>query len=696
MQFRIADTFTASLGRLTNDEQKAVKITVFDLQSDPVNPGLQMHRIDRCRDPHFWSARVGRDIRLILHKTDASLLICYVDHHDKAYDWATRRKIETHPRTGAAQIVEIRELVREIEIPRYVEPDEAASAPAAPRPTAPALRGVSEQQLLDYGVPEEWIEDALTADEDTLLRMTDHLPSEAAEAVLSLATGTVPPLPAQARNEDPFLHPDAERRFRVMTDSEELRQALEYPWERWTVFLHPDQRETVDREYSGPARVSGSAGTGKTIVALHRAVRLATKYPEGKVLLATFSIPLARDLRTKADRLIGERNDLKERISVRSLDEFALERYESQFGLPKVLTRGMLSQLIRDEVSHIETRLSPTFVEGEWLDVIDAWQISTWEAYRDVPRLGRKTRLGEKQREALWPGFERVRATLDERGLVTMPMVYAALTRHAIETGEVLVDGIVVDEAQDLSVSQLRFLAAIAGGKPDGLFFAGDLGQRIFQAPFSWSSLGVDIRGRSKTLRINYRTSHQIRSAADRLLDSKLSDVDGNEETRRGTVSVFNGPTPEIRIGSSAEDEVRLVAEWLSELADLGVSPHEFAIIVRSSVELPRARAMAKAAGLETSSLDDDAGHASGTIAIVTMHRAKGLEFRAVVVGCCDDEVIPSQDRISTVADSADLSEIYNTERHLLYVACTRARDYLLVSGVAPASEFLDDLAIVP
>ena len=183
MNFVIADSFTDSLARLTGDEQKAVKTTAFDLQLDPSRPGLSFHRLDRAKDRNFWSVRVSSDIRIIVHRTSRSLLLCYVDHHDAAYDWAERRKLETHPRTGAAQIVEIRETVQEIVVPVYVHEEQ-------PRPPGPSLlERYSEDELLGYGVPAEWIDDVRAADEETLLVLAERLPSEAAEAVLELATG---------------------------------------------------------------------------------------------------------------------------------------------------------------------------------------------------------------------------------------------------------------------------------------------------------------------------------------------------------------------------------------------------------------------------------------------------------------------------------------------------------------------------
>jgi superfamily I DNA/RNA helicase len=252
----------------------------------------------------------------------------------------------------------------------------------------------------------------------------------------------------------------------------------------------------------------------------------------------------------------------------------------------------------------------------------------------------------------------------------------------------------VVDEAQDLSVAQLKFLAALGGKRLNSLFFAGDLGQRIFQQPFSWKSLGVDIRGRARTLHINYRTSHQIRMQTDRLLGPELADVDGNAEERRGTVSIFNGPAPVVQTFGDQEQESDAVALWLKERSREGVMPHEFGVFVRSDAELYRASATVAKAGLPFKMLDEHVETTSGRISIGTMHLAKGLEFRAVAVMACDDEIIPLQSRIETVADDSDLEEIYNTERHLLYVACTRARDHLLVTSIEPASEFLDDLQL--
>jgi len=263
----------------------------------------------------------------------------------------------------------------------------------------------------------------------------------------------------------------------------------------------------------------------------------------------------------------------------------------------------------------------------------------------------------------------------------------------AFESKKIVFDFAVVDEAQDFGVAHVRFLAALGGDRPNALFFAGDLGQRIFQQPFSWKALGVDVRGRSRTLRVNYRTSHQIRTQADRLLGPAVTDVDGNREDRGATVSVFNGPVPTVRALKSEADEIKAVGSWIAAQAKAGMAPHEFGVFVRSEAQLDRATTAVKEAGIAFKVLDEHVETASGHISVGTMHLAKGLEFRAVAVIACDDEVIPLQERIEAIGDDADLQEVYDTERHLLYVACTRARDHLLVTGVSPVSEFLDDLA---
>jgi len=696
VNFRIADTFTASLARLTGEEQKAVKTTAFDLQMNPANPGMSFHKLDKARDKNFWSVRVSGDIRMIVHRTIDSLLLCYVNHHDDAYRWAERRRLETHPTTGAAQWVEVRERVDEVVVHRERPANRGVQVVAPPKKQL--FAHMTDADLLGWGVPEAWLKDVRTADEDSLLGLAVHLPSEASEALLELATGGSPRRPPQAApGADPFAHPDAQRRFRVMQDVEELERALDYPWDQWTVFLHPAQREWVERDQSGPARVAGSAGTGKTIVALHRAVHLARRDESARVLLTTFSPALANALHARLRRLIGRTPMLAERIDVAALDDIADRLSRFAFGPAQL----MPDEDIQDEIARavaasesakaLQARLGNEFLWNEWAEIVDPWQLDTWESYRDFKRLGRKTRLSETQRAAAWEVFETIQQQLRSDSKFTRAALYARLAQHYAGGAKSPFEHVVVDEAQDLSVPQLQLLAALAGSKRNGLFFAGDLGQRIFQTPYSWKSLGVDVRGRSRTLSVNYRTSHQIRVQADRLLDPEVGDVDGNVVDRR-TVSVFNGPEPLVLRTSSVDDETQEVSRWLEARSKGGARPGEMAVFVRSEAQIARARTAVDRANLPVQVLDDAMDTDEDRVSIGTMHRAKGLEFRCVVVMACDDEVLPLQERIEAVSDEGDLEEIYETERHLLYVACTRARDQLLVCGVEPVSEFLGDI----
>lgn len=690
MNFRIADTFRASLSKLNANEQKATKTTVFDLQLDPSHPALKFHRIDKAKDPNFWSVRVSGDIRLIVHKTKSDFLICYVDHHDKAYAWGERRRLEQHPRTGAIQLVEVRERVEEI--PVYQPVSSAPENESKPTKKTPALHGWTDDQLLGYGIPADWIEDILSADEDELLEIAPHLPQEAGEAILDLAVGNTPQPAEVPTGGTGFDHPDAQRRFHLLTDEDDLALALEYPWEQWTIFLHPSQKRFVEQDYNGPARVTGSAGTGKTVVALHRAVHLAQQNPKATLLLTSFSRALADLLQIKLNRLAGKDTSVARRITVRALPDLASNLYTRINDRFVVADDEFIRSLIEDAIGDLGSDLSPVFLWSEWRFVLDAWQVDSLETYQNIPRIGRKARLGAKQREKVWEVCQEVRARLDQADKITWATAYTRIANNLSNSGERPFHFVVVDEAQDLGVSELRFLAVLGDTLPQSLFFAGDSGQRIFQQPFSWKALGVDIRGRSNRLRVNYRTSHQIRTKADILLPNEVSDVDGNLEDRTGTISVFNGAPPEIQVFEDQDAEIDGVSEILLRVLADEIVPDEVAIFVRSEAQMPRARAAFKRAGVEWTELERTSLPPRGKVALSTMHLAKGLEFRIVIVMACDDDIVPLASRVESAADESELQEVYDTERHLLYVACTRAREGLFITAAEPESVFLEDL----
>ena len=418
---------------------------------------------------------------------------------------------------------------------------------------------------------------------------------------------------------------------------------------------------------------------------MHRAAYLAKSRGTG-VLLTTFSKPLAAALAKKRDILAQSEPELRDLVTVAALDQAAFEIYTRQFGQPTMATASQVRAAIKAaQDASLGTNFTPQFLFEEWDELVDAWNVTEGSAYANIPRLGRRTRLGPVQREAAWQVFTFVQKRLAERNVTTWSQLYARLAQWLVEkNGRLLFSHVVVDEAQDLSVAQARFLAAIGRLDKEAIFFTGDQGQRIFHLPFSWISLGIDIRGRGHSLKVNYRTSHQIRSTADRLLPSAIVDVDGVEEGRRGTVSVFDGPEPQIVLAASEGDEIERVADYLKSCLAEGMEPSDLAILVRSQRQLSRARSAAESAGL-------DYEGASG-ITITAMHEAKGLEFRGVAVMACDDDVIPDGERIAAIGDMAEMEAVYESERHLLYVACTRPRDRLIVTAIEPGSEFLEDL----
>ena len=699
MDFYDSQSFYDALSKLDGESQKAAKLAVFDLRRGPDAPGLNVEKLSgRAGKRGFYSARATRDVRIIYHRgagpTGERVLLCHVARHDAAYAWAERRRVEPHPRTGAMQMVVLRERVEEVTFSRYVEAEAVespvvASSPTPPTPPTPgAFASRSTEELLSWGVPADWVDLVRGVDAGDESAAIAEMPEEAAEALRVVLNGGEPAASAVSGeagvSADPFEHPDARRRFRAVAGDAQVQAALDGAWAAWTVFLHPDQRAMVGATYAGPARAMGSAGTGKTVVALHRAAALG-RDGGGPVLLTTFSRVLARQLREKFRRLAG---DSCPGVSVRALDDVGIEAYERARGRPPTVAppsvvRAFVRKASADVGGH---PFSLDFLCDEFQDVVDAWQLTAWEQYRDVKRLGRRRQVGVKQREQLWPIFGRARASLAAGGLTTMPAVFAVAAESVGETAT----RVVVDEAQDVSLAQLRYLAALAGGRPDGLFFAGDVGQRIFAAPFSWLELGVDVRGRSRTLKVNYRTSGQIRAAADRLLDERATDADGVSDERGETVSAFDGPEPSVEIFDDAAAESARVAAWLGECAAAGIPPVETAVFVRSASQVPEAVAMVAAAGLPSRTLEGDA--ASPGVLVAPMHDAKGLEFRAVAVARCDDAILPDPARVASAADEREYLEVERTERHLLYVACTRSRERLLVSGVRPESVYLRDL----
>jgi AAA domain len=482
----LAVTFNRSLDRLTAGEQALAKQVVVDYMTDPTRPGLSLHRVDRARDRRFWTIRSGLDLRIVVFKEGARSVFCYIGHHDDAYKWAEGRRFEVHPITGAAQIVELEEVVRK-EI-RVVSRDTMQPG---------LLAGETPEYLLSLGVPESFINLVRSVDEDGLLELLRHLPEEAQEALLELAAGNRPAaasVPATNRTADPFVHPDAQRRFWVVSDQEMLSQALQRPWAEWLVFLHPSQRAAVERSFNGAARVSGSAGTGKSVVAMHRAAHFARISEGGRVLLTTFSKTLAGRLSDGMDTLLGPASDARTRVEVAHLHAYAYA-HVSRLERPEIADDRTIDRLIKEARGNLDGDFDVNFLRAEWDAVIDFWGVSSFDGYRDIQRIGRGAALTPAARKCLWDVFAKVRAGLASRKLHTFGDICDLLRRRIEADSARPFTDVIVDEAQDFGPREMRLVASLA--PPGALFFAGDVGQRIFRWPFSWTAAGIDVRGRS-------------------------------------------------------------------------------------------------------------------------------------------------------------------------------------------------------
>ena len=632
MQIGLTPTFEKSLGKLTHQEQSRVKQIPTDFMLNPAKPGFRLHNLN-TKERRFCSISVGMDLRIIALRDNDRLVFCYVGHHDDAYDWANRRRVEVHPVTGAAQLVELEEVIREqvTYVSREIE--------------APSLfAGEDDDYLLSLGVPPVWLSTVKQVDTDGLLGIVDRLPEEAVEALFALADGERPKTATVLENADPFIHPDAQRRFWVASDQRALRQALDYPWNQWAVFLHPTQRDAVERNFGGPARVSGSAGTGKTIVALHRAAFLSGKFPEANILLTTYSRPLVGTLETGLNTLLGATGDIRRRIKVEHLhkyaDEIASESGESSFVPVRPQELDGYIDAACAENSNINA--SKGFVRAEFDAVIDYWGIANLAEYQNIARTGRDSAMSAGQRAAIWPVFESVRRQMrDARRMTWSDLADAG--RHVVEARRIPpFDHVIADEAQDFGPRELRFLMALAPAGAYSHFFTGDSRQRIYRYPFAWSRAGIDLRGRGTTLVVNYRTTSQIRNFSATALGEVMPSSE-EEFLASEAVSLMSGPTPTVVRSESPEEESQMLADWLREFLDQGIEPQEIAVFARTNRYLEeRVEPALASLDLPANVIGRNRPNKEGGITVGTLHSAKGLEFRAVAIVACDADIIPA------------------------------------------------------
>ncbi|MBL9100164.1 MAG: ATP-dependent helicase [Myxococcales bacterium] len=669
--FLYSQSFFDEIDHLAAEDRGAILSFLAAFQRNPKSPGNSLERLQN----DLWSGRITRDLRMILHKDGDTWVFLRADHHDEAYRWAERRRVGRHPSTGALQVVET--VVREVQ---------RASEPSTP----PLFADRADDYILSLGVPSAWLPTLREIrDTDTLLEVIAHLPQDVADRLLRLSTGELVTPPEPVPLTIPLVDaPDARRDFRVIEDEVGLRRAMEEPFDRWIHFLHPSQQDLVGARFSGPAKISGAAGTGKTVVAMHRARHLAR---QGKrVLLTSYVSTLCTNLERQLRRLCTTEELTKIHVAtVHNQIRTVLRKHHPDLQrADDTAVRQALTRAAR-EVGGFDLE----FLTAEWAHVIQPQGIVTWDQYREASRTGRGRPLLVRERKQIWQVFERVRQLL----AAARKADWATLTARATElltTGQVAgeFDAVLVDELQDLQAGELKFLKALCRN-PGDLLLVGDAGQRIYGAGFSLGALGIEVRGRSFILKVNYRTTEQIRRHADRVLGDPTDDMDGNTETRRNTRSLVQGPVPTLQAHRSAKSEIEAtVAMVRQHLAD-GLPAPAIAVFARTNAQLDAVADALQDEKIAAHLLrDDEDREDTAGIRLGTMHRAKGLEFRAVIVLGCNDKNLPHANTIKDIQDPSDREHAIQAERQLLYVAMTRARERLHLSWPGTPSPFLAPL----
>ena len=514
--------------------------------------------------------------------------------------------------------------------------------------------------------------------------------------------------------------------FTWLESDEDLRRAIEgLSFAEWQLFLHPQQRALVERRANGPMRVSGGAGTGKTVIAVHRAVELAKRDKAGgqepRILLTTYTRNLADDLRRQVAQL-EPRLPFTEKLSepgvmVSGLDRVARMILQQAGARISPIAQEVIGQsrgrvltyprenvwqevltLMGDELP--EGLRSADFLESEYELIVLPQRVTTLKQYLRVRRPGRGVALDRSKRAAVWKAMERYRDRSADLGVTSfdeqLALAAAWLDQEAALGTPRPFRHVLVDEAQDLTPAHLQLLRALVEPGPDDLFLAEDSHQRIYGKKITLSHYGIQVRGRSRRLTRNYRTTRQNLDVAFGILDpGTYEDMEGQAEEHH-YVSPRSGPEPLLLHATDRADELSKAAElltvWLEQDRDSEAStPESIAILVRDRYQRDAVANGLAQHGIEVRAVDREAA-GRGRPVVMTMHRAKGLEFRKVLLFDVSKNAIPRPLRDQQYSD-ADRDDALLRERSLLYVAATRARDQLAISWSGEASPLITALA---
>lgn len=687
----IQDTFLEGFVRLPKSEQRRVSKLIQRLRTDRSSHGLNFERCKNALDPNVYSVRLSRDYRIILVKPkhENVLLLVWVDHHDEAYRWAERKQFVANEKTGTLQMW----TVQKVEEKKEADGQEKG-----------LFSHISQRHLLRLGVTKEFlplIQGIQT--EDELRRYREDIPQDTYEYLELLASGeSIQEVLAFAEElerekfsiADAITSSSSSRTIAVITSDEQLREILEQPLDRWRVFLHPQQKAMVEKSFRGPVRILGGAGTGKTVVAMHRARYLVRHlYPDSpdKVLFTTFTTTLAKNIDELLTTMCTEQE--KERIEVVGIDALAKRIVEKAYQKRVYIIRNKklkeFWQMAAEKCGWTMEDLP--FLRSEYERVIQQNGIETWEEYLSTPRIGRKKSISRSMRRQVWEAVEAFRKLKQKQGL----MEFVDVLREARKWAEAHPEQqlfpyrfAIIDEAQDMHPEGLKLLRALIPQQENDLYIVGDAHQRIYSRQASLGKCGINIKGRrSKRLRINYRTTEEIRQKAVQMIESmEVDNLDGGKDVNND-ISLLSGEEPIIRTFKTQQEEQQFVIEQLQHLiTQEGIPPHEIAILAPDRMIVNRYFGRLRKERIDV----QEFGHEQGKVQCGTMHRSKGLEFRVVfLVEVTQDHVPQAWVLAEKKKDPNELEEYINQQRSLLYVALTLAREKAYITSFGTLSELV-------
>lgn len=665
--------------------------------------GIHLERYKEQRDERARTIRITDKLRGVVCDTgdDDHYVLYTILPHDEADQWMRNNSFGVNPATGAFEVVNF----------------EAVAGAAQDVPDPPAGEKSLFAHRKDKDFTQLGIEAGLvplvrkaTSEED-LLGLLEVLPQAQSETLI-LLTGddTVETIyreiagstdPEEIDDEDlvaAIKAPASRSTIHIVADETELQEMLAQPLAQWRTFLHESQHSVAYKPtYNGPARVTGGAGTGKTVVAMHRALQLsrAVDAPAGKpILFTTFTRNLAESIERDLRQLGGA--DLLDVVEVLNVDTLANRIVrEAEGSAPGIIAGADLDLLWQEISDELGTSQSGEFLSNEWEQVVLAQGCRSQADYLKASRAGRGIRLDRRSRAEVWRAIEAFSQRLVERNQRTFLQLADAAAGHLARRSAKPYEHVIVDEAQDLHEAQWRMLRAVVPEHKNDLFIVGDSHQRIYDRRSSLSKVGINIVGRSRKLRINYRTTHEILKWSLSLLgEGSYDDLDEgtDDQTFAGYHSFLHGAAPTTEEFSSTSAQLAGLVDRVRQWIDDGVDEEDIAVTARSTSHFEGIEAALTKAGIGTCKLGRELPKGDG-VRIGTMHRLKGVEFRCVAVFDADDHSMPLE--VAVTPESADPVQHnfdIRRERCLLYVACTRARDDLWVGWSGKPSRFLEPL----